>query len=162
MRVVVVAAAFGLAACASSPDSAPPPSAVTSTGTWAFAFEAGAGLASATLSGADGKPDLRVTCEPPRGDLMITDWTFTRARHGDTQATVSVGNATRTVAARVGGDGAGRQALTFALSPSDPLLQTPSADAPVRTVASGYTHHWAAGGSSRLNDVITACRTPAG
>jgi hypothetical protein len=159
MRVAVFAVVLTLAGCASSPQNAPPSSAVTSTGTWAFAFDAGPGLASATLSGADGKPDLRVTCEAPRGDLMVTDWTFTRARHGDTQATVSIGSATKTVPARVGGDGAGRQALTFSLPPRDPLFQTLYPNAAVRTAASGYTHNWAAGAASRLNDVINSCRT---
>jgi len=159
MRIAALALVFILSACASSPGTAPPSSVVTSTGTWTFAFDAGPGIASATLSGADGKPDLRVTCEAPRGDLMVTDWTFTRARHGDTQATVSVGGASKTVPARVGGDGAGRQALTFSLPPRDPLFQTLVPSAPVRTSAAGYTHNWAAGAASRLNDVINSCRT---
>lgn len=159
MRLAFAAACLVLAACAGGPDAAPPSKDVTSTGTWTFAFDAGPGLASATLAGPDGRPALRVTCEAPRGDLMVTDWTFSRARQGDAQATVSVGAASKTVAARIAGDGAGRQALMFSLPPRDTLFQTLAPTAPVRTAAAGYSHSWAAGAATRLNDVINACRT---
>jgi hypothetical protein len=159
MRFAAVAAILTLSACAGAPDVQPPSPVTTSTGTWTFAFDAGPGIASATLSAADGRPALRVTCEAPRGDLMVTDWTFSRARQGDSQATVSVGGATKTVPARIAGDGAGRQALTLSLPPRDPVFQALTPGAPVRTDAAGYTHNWAPGAASRLNDVINACRT---
>ena len=86
-------------------------------------------------------------------------WTFSRAHQGDVQSTVSVGAASRTVAARAEGDGAGRQALMFALQPRDPLFAALTPSAEITTVAGGYTHHWAAGAASRINDVINSCRT---
>lgn len=159
-RLVLAAAVLALPACASGPEPiAPPPKDITSAGTWTFAFDAGPGIASATLSGADGRPALRVTCQAPRGDLMVTDWTFSRARQGDAPATVSVGAAQKTVPGRVAGDGAGRQALTFALPPLDPLFAGIAPASPVRTAAGGYSHTWAPGAASRLNDVINSCRT---
>ncbi len=159
-RLVLVAALVALSACASKPDaSAPAPLIFTSTGTWTYAFDAGPGLASATLSGADGQPIVRVTCEASRGDLLITDWTFSSARQGDAQATFSVGGASKTVTARIAGDGAGRQVLTAALPPRDPVFAGLVPSSPVKTVAAGYTHTWAAGAASRINDVINSCRT---
>jgi hypothetical protein len=158
--VFAAAAALSLAACASKPaPDAPPSPLTTSAGTWTYAFDAGPGLASATLSGPDGQPALRVTCEAPRGDLIVTDWTFSRARQGDVQATVSVGGASKPVPARIAGDGAGRIALMTTLPPRDPLFAALTPNAPVKTVAAGYTHIWAAGAASRINDVINSCRT---
>lgn len=158
-RSLIVAAAFALAACASSPAPAPPSPVTTSAGTWTYAFDAGPGIASAILSGPDGRPQLRVTCQAPSGDLMVTDWTFSRAHQGDLPATVSVGGASRTVTARAEGDGAGRQALMLALPPRDTLFAALTPSAPITTTAGGYTHHWAPGAASRLNDVINSCHT---
>lgn len=156
----VALAACALAACAGTPPPAGPQApAVTSAGTWTYAFDAGPGLASATLSGADGRPALRVLCQAPRGDLMVTDWTFSRVRQGETQATVTVGQAGKTVPGLIAGDGAGRQVLTFALPPQDPLFAAMTPSSPVKTAAAGYTHTWAPGAASRLNDVINSCRT---
>lgn len=157
---VLAATVLALGACASKPNVEAPVSPVsTSVGTWTYAFDAGPGLASATLSGADGQPIVRVNCESPRGDLMIMDWTFSRARQGDAQATFSVGGASMTVPARVAGDGAGRQALIASLPPRDPLFAALTPSSQVKTVAAGYTHNWAAGAASRINDVINSCRT---
>jgi hypothetical protein len=159
-RFLVAAACLVLSACAGGPaPDAPPPRDFASGGTWAFAFDAGPGIASAILSGPDGRPAIRVTCEAPRGDLAVTDWMFSRARQGETQATVSVAAGSRTVAARVAGDGAGRQALMFQISPLDPVFAALAPAAPVKVEAAGYTHAWAPGAASRLNDVINACRT---
>lgn len=159
-RLLLAATVFALAACASAPAVEAPASPVTtSVGTWTYAFDAGPGLASATLSGADGQPIVRVNCTAPRGDLMITDWTFSRARQGDAQATFSVGGGSKTVPARIAGDGAGRQALTASLPPRDPLFAGLVPSSPVKTAAAGYTHTWAAGAASRINDVINSCRT---
>ena len=157
-RSLLVAAALTLAACASAPAPAPSP-VTTSSGTWTYAFDAGPGLASAILSGPDGRPQLRITCQAPSGDLMVTDWTFSRARQGDVQATVSVGAASKTVTARAEGDGAGRQALMLSLAPSDPLFAALSPSAAITTVAGAYTHLWAPGAAARINDVINSCRT---
>jgi hypothetical protein len=159
MRTVVFAAALLLAACASKPPPAAPARAWISSGTWAFAFDAGPGIASATLAGADGRPVLRVLCTAPRGDLMITDWTFSLARQGDTSATLTVAAAAKTGPGRIAGDGAGRQVLTFAINPRDPVFQALTPEAPIRTQAAGYTHTWAPGAASRINDVINSCRT---
>ncbi|MDX2233103.1 MAG: hypothetical protein NW200_01275 [Hyphomonadaceae bacterium] len=160
-RLLAAAAALAaLAACASGADRATTPSSdVTSTGTWAYAFDAGPGIASATLSGADGRPALRVTCTAPRGDLMVTDWLFSRARQGDAEATVTVGAVSKSVPGRIAGDGAGRQALTFALPPRDPMFAAMTPSSSVKTSAAGYTHTWAPGAATRLNDVINSCRT---
>ena len=154
-----VAVSLAVSACASAPEPSAPSPVTTSAGTWTYAFDAGPGIASALLSGPDGRAQLRVTCQAPSGDLMVTDWTFSRLRQGDVQATVSVGSASKTVTARAEGDGAGRQALMLALPPRDPLFAALTPSAAITTVAGAYTHHWAPGAASRINDVINSCRT---
>ena len=76
-------AVAALAACASAPAPSAPSPVTTSAGTWTYAFDAGPGIASAILSGPDGRPQLRIICQAPTGDLMVTDWTFSRLRQGD-------------------------------------------------------------------------------
>jgi hypothetical protein len=159
MRIAVVAASMALAACASSPaPDAPPPRDTLSSGTWTYFFDAGPGIARAELAGADARPQLRITCEAPRGDLKITDWTFSRARQGVTPTTLSVGGQSRALQGVVGGDGAGRVALTWSLSPTDAIFRGLSPSMTLKTAAGGYSHTWAPGAASRLNDVINSCR----
>jgi hypothetical protein len=159
MRRTFLAAALLLSACASGQTTAAPPMSVTSAGVWAYAFDAGPGIASATLTGADGRLVLRLTCQAPRGDLEVTDWAFSRTRQGDVSATVSVAGQPKTVAGRVAGDGAGRQALTLTLPARDPMWNALTPSAPVRTEAAGFTHVWAPEAASRINDVLNSCRS---
>lgn len=155
----LAAVAIGLAACATpTPMETAPPSSVASAGVWAYSFDAGPGIAAAVLTGADGRPLVRMQCQAPRGDLIVTDWTFSRTRQGEVQATVSVGTASKTIAARVAGDGAGRQALAFALPTRDPLWDALTPSVTVKTDAGGFTHVWAAEAASRINDVLNSCR----
>jgi hypothetical protein len=159
MRSLLSAVAvLALAACASAPAPTPAARDYASSGTWVFAFDAGPGIASATLANAAGETQLRITCVAPHGDLTVTDWTFSRARQGDVEAVVSVGAAQQAVSARISGDGAGRQALMYAVPPQDPVFAALTPASVINTAAAGYTHAWAAGAASRLNDVINACR----
>ncbi|KAF0179523.1 MAG: hypothetical protein IV086_16760 [Hyphomonadaceae bacterium] len=155
----LAAVAIGLAACA-TPTTAPtlPPSSVTSAGVWAYSFDAGPGIATAILTGADGRTLVRLQCQAPRGDLIVTDWTFSRVRQGEVATTVTVGSATKSFPARVAGDGAGRQALAFTLPTRDPLWNALTPAATVKTEGGGFTHVWAAESASRINDVLNSCR----
>lgn len=158
-RVLAVAASLALSACASGQTTSLPPSSAASSGVWAYAFDAGPGIATATLTGADGRPLVQLSCQAPRGDLVVTDWMFSRVRQGDVSATVSVGSASKTVSGRVAGDGAGRQALKLSLPSRDPMWNALTPSAPVKTVAGGFTHTWAAESASRINDVLNSCRS---
>jgi len=152
---------LALAACASSPPvQAPPSNEVRSSGTWTFAFDAGPGLASATLSGPDGLPTVRVTCRAPSGNLEIQDWTFSRSHQGAANAHFSIGAKNGDYPALVGGDGAGRQALSFAVPARDRILFALPLEAEVSTRSGAFTHYWGAGAASRLNDVLNACHPP--
>jgi hypothetical protein len=155
----LAAATLGLAACA-TPTSAPtlPPTSINSAGVWAFEFDAGPGIATAMLTGADGRTLVRLQCQAPRGDLIVTDWTFSRVRQGDVATTVTVGSATKNFNARVAGDGAGRQALAFTLPTRDPLWNALTPASTIKTEGGGFTHVCAAESASRINYVLNSCR----
>ncbi len=155
----LAAVALGLAGCAAqTPVQTLPPSSINSAGVWAYSFDAGPGIATAILTGADGQTLVRMQCQAPRGDLIVTDWTFSRTRQGALEATLTVGSATKAFPARVAGDGAGRQALAFTLPTRDPLWNTLSPAVTIKTEAGGFTHVWAAESASRINDVLNSCR----
>lgn len=159
-RLVLAAAMLALTACASSGETATaPPTSTTSAGVWAYAFDAGPGVATATLTGSDGRPLIKLTCQAPRGDLQVEDWAFSRVRQGDAQATFSLAGQSKTVPARIAGDGAGRIALTMTLPARDPMWNALTPTASVKTVASGFTHVWAPEAASRINDVLNSCRS---
>jgi len=159
--LLAAVAAIGLAACASSHKEvvAPPPTSASSAGVWAYAYDAGPGIATAVLTGADNQPLVRLACQSPNGNLVITDWVFSRVRQGDAPATFSVGAQSKQITARIAGDGAGRQALVITLPSRDPMWNALSPSAPVTTTALGFTHNWAPESASRINDVLNSCRS---
>lgn len=159
--LLAAAAALGLAACAGQPREtvAPPASSATSAGVWAYAYDAGPGIATAVLTGADNLPVVRLACQSPNGNLVVTDWTFSRVRQGDAATTFTVGAQSKQITARIAGDGAGRQALVMTLPSRDPMWNALSPSAPVTTTAQGFTHNWAPESASRINDVLNSCRS---
>lgn len=163
MRRILLAAiaASSLAACASAPTEtvAPPPTSGASAGVWAYAYDAGPGIATAVLTGADNQPLVRLACQSPNGNLVVTDWTFSRVRQGDAPTTFAVGTQSKQLTARIAGDGAGRQALVITLPSRDPFWNALSPSAAVTTTAQGYTHNWAPESASRINDVLNSCRS---
>jgi len=160
MGVAGVALVLAVSACATSPEPPqPPPKSVTSAGTWTYAFDAGPGLASATLSAADGLPIVRFACKAPDGALLVQDWTFSRARQNGYPATFTLGARSASFAGIVSGDGAGRQALSFQVPAHDAVFADLTPSSPVSTAAAGFTHVWAPGAASRLNDVLNSCHT---
>lgn len=158
-RLLFAAVVLGLAACASKPPPvAAPSTTTTSAGVWTYAFDAGPGIAMAVLTGVDNQTLVRVVCQAPRGNLIITDWTFSRGRGGDMTGTFSVGAQSKQTPVRIAGDGAGRQTLSMVLPSRDPMWEALTPTAEVKTVAGGYTHIWAGEAASRLNDVLNSCR----
>lgn len=159
--LLAAVAALGLAACAGAPKEtvAAPPTSASSAGVWAYSFDAGPGIATAILTGADNQPLVKLSCQSPNGNLVVTDWTFSRVRQGDAPTTFSVGAQIKQMTARIAGDGAGRQALTISLPSRDPMWNALTPSAPVKTTALGFTHNWAPESASRINDVLNSCRS---
>lgn len=141
MRQFIAAAALcALAACATAP-SGPAP------GGWSYAYDASAGLATATLVESGGSVAVKFTCRPPSGDLTIQDYTL---RGGE--ATITIGSYSTNADAQSGGP------LTLAFPQSPPLLAAaaqPSAQISIR--AGGRTHMLADGAGTKLREVANAC-----
>jgi hypothetical protein len=160
MRALAAAIILGLcaAACQTAGDtSAQAGGAVRYVGTWAFDYESGAGVATATLGGSDGRTVVTVACQSPNGPVKITDWTFARDKQGETNVTFTIGTGTTRQPGRVLGTGDGRQALTFTVPGNDPVWRALTPNAAVTTTTLSAPHIFAPGAASRLNDVLNAC-----
>jgi hypothetical protein len=159
LAMVIGVAALVLAGCASSGAPAVGEGAgpSRSVGTWTFSFDAGPGLASAILGGSDGLVLFEMKCQAPRGPVSIKDWTFARAKQGETSATLKINASATTQAARVLGTGDGRQALAFEAPASDPVWRALTPEAQVSVNSGGREHALASGAASRMNDVLNAC-----
>jgi hypothetical protein len=163
MRRFVLAAcvAVALAGCASPPksDPTPPQAHLQSAGTWAFSFDPGPGLAAATLTGADGKLLVRMSCQAPRGDLQVNDWTWERAQPNPGLAVrFGVGAQNYATSGAIGPDGAGRNGLSFTVPGRDPVFRGLNPTAAVTIATPTRTHTLAPGAAVRLNDVLNSCR----
>ncbi|MFZ4068974.1 MAG: lipoprotein [Caulobacterales bacterium] len=160
--ILAAVAAVALAGCASSPPpapEAPPRAGVQSAGTWAFSFDPGPGLASATLTGADGKLLVRMSCQAPRGDLQVNDWTFERAAANPAVSVrFGVGAGVYPTSGAIGADGGGRNGLSFSVPSRDPVFRGLNPTASVTIATPTRTHTLAPGAAVRLNDVLNSCR----
>lgn len=160
--VVAAVAAVALAGCASAPpprQDGPPRAGVQSAGTWAFSFDPGPGLASATLTGADGKLLVRMSCQAPRGDLQVNDWTFDRAQpNPSVSVRFGVGAGGYQTSGAIAADGGGRMGLSFSVPSADPVFRGLNPTASVTIATPTRTHTLAPGAAVRLNDVLNSCR----
>lgn len=156
---MVAVAALVVAGCATSgaPKEGDGVGASRSVGTWTFSFDAGPGVASAVLGGPDGLKLFEMTCQSPRGPVSVKDWTFARAKQGETSALLKINAASASLPARVLGTGDGRQALAFEAPAGDAVWRALTPAAAVSIAASGREHVLASGAASRINDVLNAC-----
>jgi len=155
-----LAAAATLAACATTTETPTPPKAqVSSAGSWAYTFDAGSGLARATLSGADGAKLVEVACKAPNGDMAVTDWTWSKASVKEAvPVEFAIGSGKAAPVGRIASAADGRVALQFATPSSDKVFRALTPTAPVSDSTPTRTHVWAAGAATKINDVLNSCR----
>jgi hypothetical protein len=108
------------------------------------------------LSGGDGLV-VRVSCQAPRGDLVITDWMFSTMPAGSAPATIYVGQRSEQ-AFGVIGQAPGGQALTTRISPTASLWDPLPRNAEIRVQAAGAIHYYPEGAAGAISDVINSCR----
>lgn len=148
MRKLIAAAACALAFAA--------PGAVSAQNQpgWQYAYTEG--VATATQRDDRGRVTATLTCRPPTGDIVITDYTLgPRARRVST-AGVTLGNLTINVPATV--EGRGRQARVLINLPQRPPILAGVQERDVITVTvNNQTHTYLAGSGIRLKEVAYAC-----
>ncbi len=121
---------------------------------WSYAYSGGA--ATATLTDERGRVAATLSCRPPIGDLVITDFTLERAARRADSAVVSLGDRSVTRPARRERVG-GKNALVVALPQSPPILAGAD-EYDVLVVAVGeHSHAYAEGAAKQFTDIAYAC-----
>ena len=131
---------------------------IVSSGVWANAFDAGPGVATATLSGPRGLA-VRITCQAPNGAVKITDWGFSKPNQGNAPTTIYVGSASGQSLGLITGVGDGRQALVFDIASNDRVWNSLTPSAEIRVGAGGAVNRWPAGSAQAISDLVNSCRT---
>lgn len=138
------AAAFALAA----------PSAAQESPGWTYAYVEG--VATATQRDDRGRVTATLTCRPPDGDIVISDYTLTRAGRRAQSAAVQLGNLTINVPAAV--QGRGRNAtLQINLPQRPPILAGAQPSDRLTVTVNNVTHTYLLGSSTKLREVAYAC-----
>lgn len=121
---------------------------------WSYAYIEG--VATATQRDDDGRVTATLTCSPPTGDLIITDYTLGRHARGANSAAVRLGNLTINVPASV--DGRGRNArLIIPLPQRPPILAGLQESDRLSVTVNNQTHTYLAGSGPRMREVAYAC-----
>lgn len=148
MRTLIAAAACALAFAA--------PGAVEAQNQpgWQYAYTDG--VATATQRDDRGRVTATLTCRPPTGDIVITDYTLGPRARRVTTAGVTLGNLTVNVPAAV--EGRGRQArVTINLPQRPPILAGVQERDVITVTVNNQTHTYLAGSGLRLKEVAYAC-----
>ncbi len=121
---------------------------------WQYAYTEG--VATATQRDDRGRVTATLTCRPPTGDIVITDYTLGQRARRATTAGVTLGNLTINVPASV--EGRGRQARLLINLPQRPPILAGVQERDVITVTvNNESHTYQAGSALRLKEVAYAC-----
>lgn len=148
MRTLVAAVAVCATLC-----TLPAASAQQSPG-WAYAYADG--VATATQRDDRGRVTATLTCRPPEGDIVITDYTLVRAARRATIAAVRIGNLSVNVPMRLEGRGRNRTVL-INLPQRPPILAGVQAQDVIAVTVNNETHTYLRGSAMQMKDVAYAC-----
>ena len=149
MRKPIVAALVTLCAVA-----APGLSSAQTLGRWSYAYTNG--IATATQTDDRGRTTATLTCAPPTGDIMITDYTFGREARRANRATVRIGAISVTVPATVQGRGR-EQSVVIRLPQSPPILAANQPREEIQVTVNNVTKTYLEGSAAKLHEVAYAC-----
>jgi len=121
---------------------------------WTYAYTAG--VATATERDSDGRILATLTCRPPTGDIIITDYSLARAGRRATQAAVRIGALSVNVPATVEGRGRER-ALVINLPQRPPILAAVQPNDQLSVTVNSQTHTFREGGPAKMREVAYGC-----
>lgn len=121
---------------------------------WTYAYVDG--VATATERDDRGRVTATLTCSPPTGDIIITDYTMARAARRATTSAVRIGAMTINVPSRVEGRGRER-ALMINLPQRPPILAAVQPNDQLSVTVSNETRTYREGGPQRMKEVAYAC-----
>jgi len=147
-----LAAAFCVLALLAAPSA----SAIDAPG-WDYAYVEG--VATATQRNDRGDITATITCRPPQGDIVLTDYTFGREAQRITRADVRIGVMSVNVPAtveRVRGRGR-RFAVSVRLPQRPPILAAVQPNDQLSISVNNTSHTLDRGGPTRMQEVAYAC-----
>jgi len=121
---------------------------------WQYAYVDG--VATATQSDDRGRVTATLTCRPPTGDIVITDYTLARAARRQTHAAVRIGAMSVNVPMQTAGRGRSA-AVTINLPQRPPILAAVQPTDQLSVTINNQTHTYLDGGPTRMKEVAYAC-----
>lgn len=121
---------------------------------WTYAYTDG--VAAATQRDDHGRVTATMTCRPPEGDIIISDFTLVRAARRATTAAVRIGNLTVNVPMRLEGRGRDRTVM-INLPQRPPILAGVQEQDVVTVTVNSQTHTYLAGSAVQMKNLAYAC-----
>jgi len=121
---------------------------------WTYSYDNG--VATATQHDDRGKVTATMTCRPPDGDIIFSDYTLGRVARRANQASIGVGNMSVTIPAsvqRVGRD----QVLTIHLPQRPPILAGVQPTDHITVTVAGRSQTYGDGSGVQMKDLAYAC-----
>lgn len=121
---------------------------------WSYAYVEG--VATATERDDRGRVAATLTCRPPEGDIVISDFTLTRAGRRAQTAAVRIGNMSINVPMEIKGRGRNR-AVTINLPQRPPILAGVQPSDNLSVTVNNQTRTFHDGSATRMKEVAYAC-----
>lgn len=121
---------------------------------WSYAYVDG--VATATERDDRGRVVATLTCRPPTGDIVISDFSLVRAARRATTSAVRIGAMTVNVPSRIEGRGRNR-ALMINLPQRPPILAAVQPTDQLSVTINNQTHTFHEGGPAKMREVAYAC-----
>jgi hypothetical protein len=123
-------------------------------GSWTYAYANG--TATATERNEDGRVTATIACQPPTGDIILSDFTLAREARRARTASVRIGNMSVNVPVRAEGRGRNRAAV-IALPQRPPILAAVQPDDRITVTINGESRTMGAGSATKMKEVAYAC-----
>jgi hypothetical protein len=121
---------------------------------WTYAYVEG--VATATERDNRGRVTATLTCRPPEGDIVISDFTLTRVARRAETAAVRIGSMSINVPMEISGRGRNR-AVTINLPQRPPILAAVQPTDNLSVTVNNETRTYHDGSATRMKEVAYAC-----
>ena len=121
---------------------------------WNYAYVDG--VATATQRDNRGRVTATLTCRPPTGDIVVTDFTLARSARGANTAAVRIGAMSVNVPMSLEGRG-GNRSVVINLPQRPPILAAVQPNDRLSVTVNNQTHTYLEGGPQRMKEVAYAC-----
>lgn len=121
---------------------------------WSYAYVEG--VATATERDDRGRVTATLTCRPPEGDIVLSEFTLTRAARRAESAAVRIGNMSINVPMEMRGRGRSR-AVTINLPQRPPILAAVQPSDNLSVTINNQTRTLSNGSATRMKEVAYAC-----